>query len=46
MKSKVLSRYLGREILLASLLMILAFVGLFAFFDFVNELDGGATGAV
>ena len=39
MKSKVLSRYLGREILLASLLMILAFVGLFAFFDFVNELD-------
>lgn len=37
--SWVLIRYLAREIFSASALVMLAFLGLFAFFDFVNELD-------
>ena len=32
-------RYLSREIYAAVLLVLLAFLGLFAFFDLVNELD-------
>ncbi|HJV28807.1 MAG TPA: LPS export ABC transporter permease LptG [Aromatoleum sp.] len=35
----VLTRYLTREILSASGTVLLAFLGLFAFFDFLNELD-------
>lgn len=41
--SAVLTRYLAREILAATTLVTLAFVGLFAFFDFVNELDAIGT---
>lgn len=37
--SKILLRYLGREILAATLLVLAAFLGLFAFFDLINELD-------
>lgn len=37
--SRILTRYLGREVVSSSLLVMLAFIGLFAFFDFVNELD-------
>ncbi|GHT88581.1 LPS export ABC transporter permease LptG [Betaproteobacteria bacterium] len=37
--SRTLGRYLTREIFAASLLVLVAFLGLFAFFDFVNELD-------
>lgn len=37
--SGVLLRYLAREILSATALVLLAFVGLFAFFDFINELE-------
>ncbi|MDY0074056.1 MAG: LPS export ABC transporter permease LptG [Thauera sp.] len=36
---KTLFRYLAREIYLASALVLIAFAGLFAFFDFINELD-------
>jgi lipopolysaccharide export system permease protein len=32
-------RYLGREVLLASLLVLASFLGLFGFFDLINELD-------
>jgi lipopolysaccharide export system permease protein len=35
----MLTRYLTREIFAATLLVLVAFLGLFAFFDFVNELD-------
>ncbi len=35
----VLFRYLAREVYLATALVLAAFLGLFAFFDFVNELD-------
>lgn len=41
--SSVLTRYLAREILGASALVLLAFLGLFAFFDFINELDSIGT---
>lgn len=34
-----LLRYFAREIYLATILVLLAFAGLFAFFDFINELD-------
>lgn len=37
--SKVLWRYLASEILAATLLVLVAFLGLFAFFDFINELE-------
>ena len=36
---RVYVRYLSREIYAAVLLVLLAFLGLFAFFDLVNELD-------
>ena len=36
---RVLTRYLMREILGSTVTVLLAFLGLFAFFDFVNELD-------
>ncbi|NMG44404.1 LPS export ABC transporter permease LptG [Aromatoleum toluvorans] len=36
---KVLSRYLMREIVGATFMVLLAFLCLFAFFDFLNELD-------
>ena len=35
----VLTRYLAREILAACALVMVAFLGLFAFFDFVDQLD-------
>ena len=35
----VLFRYLAREVYLAVALVLAAFLGLFAFFDFVNELE-------
>ena len=31
-------RYLGRELAAATLLVLLAFLGLFAFFDVINEI--------
>ncbi len=37
--SAVLLRYLAREILAATALVLVAFLGLFAFFDFINELE-------
>lgn len=37
--NKVLTRYLAKEIVLATAMVTLAFMGLFAFFDFINELD-------
>jgi len=37
--SPVLLRYLAREIFAASALVLVAFLGLFAFFDFINELE-------
>lgn len=37
--SKTLLRYLGIEILAATALVLAAFLGLFAFFDLINELD-------
>ena len=40
----ILTRHIGREILVASASVMLAFLGLFAFFDFVNELDGVGRG--
>lgn len=36
---KMITRYLAREILGATAVVLLAFLGLFAFFDLVNELD-------
>ena len=36
---KTLRRYLGREILAATALILLAFLLLFAFFDLIQELD-------
>lgn len=35
----VLTRYLAREIIGATVLVLLAFLGLFVFFDFINEVD-------
>lgn len=35
----IIARHIGREILGASVVVMMAFLGLFAFFDFVNELD-------
>lgn len=35
----VLLRYFGREIIGATALVLFAFLGLFAFFDFINELE-------
>ena len=40
----VLTRYLAREIIGATLMVTLAFLGLFVFFDFVNELDNVGRG--
>lgn len=37
--SAVLTRYLAREIVVSTAMVTLAFIGLFAFFDFINELD-------
>lgn len=37
--TRVLGFYLAREIVFATLLVLVAFLGLFAFFDFINELD-------
>ncbi|HRP25107.1 MAG TPA: LPS export ABC transporter permease LptG [Thauera sp.] len=37
--SAVLLRYLAREIFGATALVLVAFLGLFAFFDFINELE-------
>ncbi len=37
--NRILLAYLAREIYGAALTVLLAFLGLFAFFDFVNELD-------
>lgn len=37
--SRILLGYFAREIYGATLVVLLAFLGLFAFFDFVNELD-------
>lgn len=39
----VLTRYLAREVLAASTIVLFAFLGLFAFFDFINELDSVGT---
>ncbi|MCZ4303168.1 LPS export ABC transporter permease LptG [Zoogloeaceae bacterium G21618-S1] len=36
---RILRRYLAREIIGATFMVLLAFLGLFAFFDFINELD-------
>lgn len=36
---QVLTRYLAREIFSATAIVLAAFLGLFAFFDFVNELE-------
>lgn len=37
--TRVLTRYLAREIVASIMLVLVAFLGLFAFFDFINELD-------
>lgn len=37
--TRVLTLYLAREIVASVILVLLAFLGLFAFFDFINELD-------
>lgn len=42
---KVITRYLAREITTGVLLVLAAFLGLFAFFDLVNELDDLGQGA-
>ncbi len=39
MKILIVQRYLGREILVAVFFVLLAFLGLFAFFDLINELS-------
>jgi lipopolysaccharide export system permease protein len=36
---RVLTRYLAREIVGSTVMVLVAFLGLFAFFDFINELD-------
>jgi lipopolysaccharide export system permease protein len=38
--TRVLSRYLAREVYGATGMVLLALLGLFLFFDFINELDG------
>lgn len=35
----ILRRYVAREIITSTALVLVAFLGLFAFFDFINELD-------
>lgn len=42
--TKVLGRYLAREIVGATVMVLLAFLALFAFFDFLNELDSVGKG--
>lgn len=37
--TRILSRYLAREVFGATAMVLVAFLGLFAFFDFINELD-------
>lgn len=37
--TRVLAFYLAREIMSATALVLVAFLGLFAFFDFINEMD-------
>lgn len=37
--NSVLARYLAREIFAAAAIVLLAFLGLFAFFDFLNEVE-------
>ena len=37
--TRVLGFYLAREIAVATMLVLIAFLGLFSFFDFINELD-------
>lgn len=37
--SRILWRYLAREVLSATALVLMAFLGLFAFFDFIGELE-------
>ena len=39
MMPTVVSRYIGRQILLATSFVLLAFLGLFAFFDFLADMD-------
>jgi len=39
MMPSVVSRYIGRQILLSSSFVLLAFLGLFAFFDFLADMD-------
>jgi lipopolysaccharide export system permease protein len=39
MKLSIVQRYLGREILVAVIFVLIAFLGLFAFFDLVAELS-------
>lgn len=41
---RVLTRYLAREIVSSTFTVLLAFLGLFAFFDFINELDSVGKG--
>ncbi|MCL2161711.1 MAG: LPS export ABC transporter permease LptG [Betaproteobacteria bacterium] len=43
--SRILLTYLAREIYGASLTVLVVFLGLFAFFDFVNELDNIGKGS-
>lgn len=43
--SPVLLRYLSREIFASTALVLVAFLGLFAFFDFINELEDVARAA-
>jgi lipopolysaccharide export system permease protein len=37
--SRILLSYLAREIYASTLMVVVAFLGLFGFFDFINELD-------
>jgi lipopolysaccharide export system permease protein len=39
MMPTVVSRYIGRQILLSTSIVLLAFLGLFAFFDFLADMD-------
>jgi len=41
---RVLTRYLAREIVSSTITVLVAFLGLFAFFDFLNELDSVGKG--
>lgn len=43
--NRILLGYLAREIYGATLTVLLAFLGLFAFFDFINELDNIGKGS-